>query len=765
MTDFRIEYNPYLIAYSFYKNGCKINPQKIASKSNQRLQAILLPAKNWDGLIAEIARVCNETIIRITFKGRKIDFDDLLYGVDAYTGPVKFECVLEEVKSEDEILAELDKVIAEIKSRNLSQFSQVDDSGRSVFDAYEEAKNGIFEVSVIATMSSGKSTLINSLLHTELLPSENKACTATIARIFDNDQIDGYEAECYGGDGTVVYSRAGITSDLLRSYNADESVQEIIIEGRIPSIKEGKIKLCLVDTPGPNNSRNENHGRLTRSIIKNPDSVILYVMNATQIGINDDHQLLLDISSQMKRAGKQSRDRFIFVINKCDELDVEKGETIDKLLNEIRQYLLGFGIEDPLLIPTSARLALLIRKSRNGEMLSRKERAELNGAEDFLESELLYFERYATVTPSVRAELTEQIEELRSNEALYDLEILVHTGVPVVEAVINEYINKYAYPIKINDAVKNILNLLSELNMKGSFEQRIANDSALLERVRIQIQEAKNNRDKGKAISREFKNRIKALKFSSIDCDEEQFKVELELQALSKEYDGKEFVDKSIAEGTVREFLRRLEKFQKDCESRLQREIDEQIFKKCSELLEEYEQVVSAILSDLEIECFDFKRISSFGAIKTKRVTEIISENEQTRYRQETRWKDNPERAGFWGFFMFWKPKKVSYTESVEDGTDVNIKKVIVDILDDFTQEMKRNISQMFVQAKTQIHAYQQAFYDNIDRLDIKIDEILEQLESDVLLLDETAVQVNSDKELLEWFLDIEKQIKALLSV
>ena len=766
MTDFIIDYNPYLVTCTFYKNGRKIGDKtKIGSKANQRLQILLSPSTNWEGLLSEIAKVCNDTQIRITFKGRKIDFEDLLYSVDKYSGEVKFECVLEEGKNEAAIMSELDAIIADIKKKKLPQFDELDSSGRGVFDAYEEAKNGIFEVSVIATMSSGKSTLINSLLHTELLPSENKACTATIARIFDNDQMDGYEAECYDASKKVVYSRAPINSEMIRAYNADEAVQYIDIEGSIPSIPSNKIRLCLIDTPGPNNSRNENHERLTRSIIKRTNSVILYVMNATQIGINDDHQLLYDISNEMKRAGKQSRDRFIFVINKCDALDEEKGETIDKLLRDIREYRKGFGIEEATLIPTSARLALLIRKNRKGDKLSRKERVELDSVEDFIDSDLLHFEKYATLTPSVRVQLENQISEYHADEDTYDLEALVHTGLPVVEATISEYIDKYAYPIKINDAIKNILNLIEELNMKGRFEQRIASDSELLERVREQIKRAREKRTQGDSISRDFKKKIKMLKLDTIDRSEEQFKVEMELQAFSKEFDGKEKVDKIIADQLIAEFQRKLNGYQKTCENRLQRDIDEQFFLRCNELLEEYSRVVSSILEDIEIDGFDFEKVSSLGEIKITSIDEIVRSNQQDRYREETRWKDNPERAGFLGFFKFWKPRRISYTESVKDGVDINVRNVIVDILAEFSYAMKANIAQIFAQAEQQINAYKQAFNDNIDRLDAKIDEILHQLEQDILRSEEIKQKVKSDEETLKWISDIESRISTLLSV
>ena len=316
MTNILIDYNPYLVKCTFIKDGVTLGDDtRLGARSNQRLQILQSPSYEWDGLLPEIAAECDDSEINITFKGRRIDYEDLVYDIEKWTGDTVFDHSLEECKDESEIMDELDKIITEIKARDLDEFKGVTSDGVGIFEAYEEAKNGIFEINVIATMSSGKSTLINSLLHTELLPSENKACTATIARILDNSGMDGFEAECFDKDRNLLYPRSHVSAELISQYNRDEDVQYIDIEGDIPAIRSNKIRLCLVDTPGPNNSRNDNHERLTRSIIRRTNSVILYVMNATQFGINDDHQLLYDISSEMKRAGKQSRDRFIFVIN------------------------------------------------------------------------------------------------------------------------------------------------------------------------------------------------------------------------------------------------------------------------------------------------------------------------------------------------------------------------------------------------------------------------------------------------------------------
>ena len=305
----------------------------------------------------EIENECNDDEIDLKFRGRKIDYEDLQETLKYYAGDVKFHLSCEEMKNDDDLLKELDKIFEEIKRKNIKEFKKKNRDGNDIFEIYENVKNSLFEVSVIATMSSGKSTLINALLQQELLPSENKACTAQITRIIDHDGMKKFEGVCYGGDNkTIIYPKSEITLDKMRKYNEDEKVKYIDLKGNIPGIPSDKIRLCLRDTPGPNNLHDEEYRKLTNSVIKRKNSIVLYVMNVTQMRIDDDKNLLKSIAQEMNLGGKEARDRFIFVLNKCDALDEEKGETVGQKINEAKDYLKEFEIVDPMIIPTNGRL-------------------------------------------------------------------------------------------------------------------------------------------------------------------------------------------------------------------------------------------------------------------------------------------------------------------------------------------------------------------------------------------------------------------------
>lgn len=765
MTKFSIEYNPYLVECIFKRNGKLVNrSSKIGAKAKERLQVLLGTQGNWEGLLKEIANACDDDCIELSFKGRKIDYEDLKYAIDLYEGKTKFKLLPnQEVANDADIIKELDKIFCEIKKKNLPNFKEKNKDGMDIFDAYKKVKDGIFDINVIATMSSGKSTLLNSLLHIELLPAYNKATTAKIAEIYDCDGMKGYEAVCYGKDkNTVVYPPKKVSSEDIGNYNDDENVTYIEIKGDIPGITSGKIQLCLRDTPGPNNSTDISHEQLTKMLIKQTKAAVLYVINATQMRINDDHNLLLEISDEMKKAGKQSRDRFIFVLNKVDEIDTEK-EPLDNVIGELKDYLKEFGIIDPILIPTSAYHALLIRKKRAAEKLTKKENNDASSLRAYIEYEEQHFEKYATLTPSIESYLQKEVDKYHKNDDDWELEALIHTGVPVVEQTLNEYIEKYAYPMKIKDAIKDIMVILSELDMKTKFEKLITEDGEKLKQVREQIKEAKEKFVKSKVVYAEFKERISSLNIDESMKYDENLKLEKELDTMTMPYNGEKKVDKSKAEQMVQTFVKNLEDYQEKFKSRLDREIDSKIYKNCTEIFEEYRKTVSDILDGIEIDGFDFQKVSSVERIKIHNVDSILQMNKQDRYREEIRLERNPERMGFWGFFKFWEPKWISHIEKVKDGEDVNVNQVVVNIMTQFLEKMQENVVTIFNQAEEQVNEYKDVFADNIDDLKDEIEKILEELKVKTESSDRLSRNMENNKQLKQWVEEIEQKLNDLL--
>lgn len=232
------------------------------------------------------------------------------------------------------------------------------------------------KVIVAASMSAGKSSLINALIGRELLPAGNEATTAKVARITVSVKTQT-SVKAYCPSGSVVESSDVLCPEKIREWNRSDKIDNIDIaipiSGRIlPSMLSG---YTLIDTPGANNSRDKRHKELFINAIKAyPKSPIIYVLNATQLGTTDDAEIIRIIR---ELTPKQS---VIFALNKVDALDDEKGETAKHYVSLAHKYLEGLGYKNARIIPLMAQSALIAKKTLYNIELRRSERNIL-GAE------------------------------------------------------------------------------------------------------------------------------------------------------------------------------------------------------------------------------------------------------------------------------------------------------------------------------------------------------------------------------------------------
>lgn len=216
----------------------------------------------------------------------------------------------------------------------------------------------------------------------------------------------------------------------------------------------------FVDTPGGNNSQNDEHEEMMDEAIRDENkSLILYVFNGAQLGTNDSNIILKKIAGSMKNSnnGKQSRDRFLFVANRMDEYDVSKepyGETIE---NVILPQLASNGITEPNLFLVSAQAAKLVRMYQSGEILSEAEDESLDTFVKRFNRESRMLPQYASLNQSDKDKLKSDASQYmergkgkidpRDKNKLKAAEI--NSGVPALETAIKEYLEKYAIAIKI----------------------------------------------------------------------------------------------------------------------------------------------------------------------------------------------------------------------------------------------------------------------------------------------------------------------------
>lgn len=240
---------------------------------------------------------------------------------------------------------------------------------QSVSEAHEATLKAI----ILAPLSAGKSTLLNALIGEELLPARNEACTSKLFRLENREQ--GPWLACYS-HGKAIAKWQPATTSLLEEFNRLPETGLIELAGPLHSIRTFTTKLVLYDTPGPNNARDPSHGARTRQLLsEGVAGLVVYVLNATQLGIDDDAHLLRQLRNSV--GDSRAAPQLVFVLNKADQLDEERGESLAHSTAQARNYLLDLGFPQPIIIPVCASAALQARKLKAGLPLTRKERGEL----------------------------------------------------------------------------------------------------------------------------------------------------------------------------------------------------------------------------------------------------------------------------------------------------------------------------------------------------------------------------------------------------
>jgi len=272
-------------------------------------------------------------------------------------------------------------------------------------------------LSVVGVMKAGKSTLINSIVGNQILPSRSTPMTALPTYIKHNDNCSGVVyhfkhaklfskmlADLHGQNYVLTHESSALAKRLAnKSLKLDEHLNslcdiheqlEIIndicrinitnkidpkailetfrldedfptIETCFQSIKELKLEgeignFIIVDTPGANEAKLPELKSIVDKQIKR-SSALLLVLNYTDLSSDADSQM----RSKIVEEAKDYQDRLIVAVNRFDARDkksMNKTETIRYVKEELLE---GVVLDEESIFPVSARNALLGGQSLN----------------------------------------------------------------------------------------------------------------------------------------------------------------------------------------------------------------------------------------------------------------------------------------------------------------------------------------------------------------------------------------------------------------
>ena len=475
MVEVSLDYNPYNHKIEFLIDGNNLLDDSCLKKFEcKRLQDNLKEIKN--GIIKET----NSKNIFLKFIGRSLDFEDVEYEFKNS----EFEITLEHILKYEDVnkISEMKEIFEEYKSI-LCEYNEKLDI--DVEKKLKEYLNDKVKVNIMATMSAGKSTLINALIGKNLLPTSTAETTSKVMEVIDNDSEENTFNVKYKYEG-MIQKKSDVTKEILENINKEENIDEIEIEGNIGFINTEGSCLSIVDTPGFNG--NESNISITKTYISNSDKVMnIFVLDSNNIAEDTLNRFFSFLDKEIEKEKKDIyNDRMIVVLNKADSMKISE---IEKNIKNIEKKLKERELKKPNLILLDSKLAISIRDK------SYMEEDEFDEFEGKINKVIKYKERHYNEYSKLPKNIKNKIE-LELEEAIYNKdrlkEALIYTGIRDLEEMINLFVKKYAIPIKVKDFYDLLSKNLSDRENFQKLISQIPEDEKKLENTTKKINELKN---------------------------------------------------------------------------------------------------------------------------------------------------------------------------------------------------------------------------------------------------------------------------------
>ena len=338
-----------------------------------------------------------------------------------------------------------------------------------------------------------------------------------------------------------------------------------------------------------------------RALENSSNSLVIYILNSTQLETNDDNMLLNYVAEQIRKGGKRVRDRFLFVINKIDAVNPDDGETPQKMMQAVVEYLARHGIDDPQIFPCSAIAALVLETELKGiqfDTLSKEEKKALSASarkaipmlELFNDEDCMHMEKYTTLCPSAQSELEYRLQKAEADEDVNE-QALIHSGICSLEAAITAYVKKYAKTKKIKDLVESFEQILDSTQVLTKAKSQVAADEAVAKACAERAAAVRAKIDGGEE-AQAFKKKVAAIDpVPEIEkaAKEKQAQIIAKNSMLFAPY-GKMIRDKEIAQGLIHQFANESSELIAQMTVDLESLIDQKVVSVGTELLNQYQE-------------------------------------------------------------------------------------------------------------------------------------------------------------------------------
>lgn len=487
-----------------------------------------IPYKKWGGFINELISDEYYDALEIHFHGRKIDFEDLKRACEEANEnrehKLGLSFFLEDELSDKKMAQNIEVVMNTLLSTEFAELvtergeeSAVAKHYANLKKDYEQARDKEFKIVFAGLYSSGKSTILNTLIGREILPTSDDTCTAKTCCIKHDKKIGNkISLECFDMEGKTVVSKQFFDSEeeclnklweitpLGETKSNPETVDTIEIGIDLSHLYPSKemekdFNLVIVDTPGCNSAKTNTEEEAKRDISIAIDAITgdekeMVIICADSQDYEDETigEFLFKIHKESDDDDKGDfNDRFLFVLNKCDLLKYKKGESISLRKERYAEYLSNtrkWGMNEtdasPKFVPkiymVSAYIDFAIKKgvvALDPENLS-DEDWDLRDAYESVYTKMIerenrnYFLSENCDIPEYRKrEVETEFQTFLSGDKKTEA-IRTQMGIVCVESAIKDYIARYAYPFKVRDLLETFDDLLEDIIEFTEWENR-----------------------------------------------------------------------------------------------------------------------------------------------------------------------------------------------------------------------------------------------------------------------------------------------------
>ncbi len=610
MKTLEISYNPYKMITTMLIDGvdvCKdshYDKFKEFIKNEIPLQTWIEPILylDWNGLVNEVSDPEINDEVKVIFSGRVIDFEDLKRSIAdqneerSESTRVKYHFQHKKVLDDKVLSQNIEEVVKELKSDRFRELVEqrttegLTQKYNDLDENYTIAKESEFYIVLAGVYSSGKSTLLNTLIRHDILPTSSRTCTSKNCRIRHDGSL-GHKVtlSCFDEKNEIVGEKRIFDNDLeceaafleicpIQDGNAEDKHPEVsMMELGVDlshlypdSVNEDKFTIVLIDTPGMDSAQSSEDGTNKHAeialdaISMESKPMIVLCVDANYYDNKSIGEFMREIIVQSKEEGSGFNDRFLFLMNKSDAIAYKQNESPEEAKSAFARYLTDDskwnikGDEEelrqlaesashfvPRVFMTAARIAFAIQQRAyeftDEELDADKDKCDLLDKYEDFEKKIcgrrkrtdFYLSRYCDIPnyrkDEIEAEFDAAIEDGDNVRATQ-----LQCGLVSVESAIKDYIERYAYPIKVRGLLDTFEDILEDVN---GFTNGVLAD---LTQAETELGEKESER-------KEVSGRKKGVEEKIAALEKAKEKIDIQLKAL----DGIKFDSSALRKATA----------------------------------------------------------------------------------------------------------------------------------------------------------------------------------------------------------------------